>query len=119
MQPFKYKPKLNNGDLRNKIHIQEFIDSTDEDGYPVQDWVTVHSLWSKIKTVKGSEAIDASKEINTLTYRFIVRYTKGLHAKQRILFNGELYDIQSILNDDELQQTLTIVAVSTGEKVIP
>lgn len=96
--------------MRNRIEIQEYEESTNDNGYPVEDWVTKHILWTKIKTVKGSETISAAAEVNTNTYRFIIRYTEGLHAKQRVLFNGKYFDIQAVLNDDELRNTQTIIA---------
>lgn len=110
-KPIVEAQKLNTGEMRNKIEIQEFIETINENGYPVEDWQTKHHLWAKIKTVKGSEVIKAAAEINTETYRFIVRYTEGLNAKQRIIFKGYTYDIQAVLNDDELQNTQTIIAV--------
>lgn len=110
-KPIIEAQKLNTGEMRNKIEIQEYIESVNENGYPVNEWETKHVLWAKIKTVKGSESINASAEISTNTYRFIVRYTHGLNAKQRVLFKGHFYDIQTVLQDDELMNTQTIIAV--------
>lgn len=102
---------MNPARFRHRIEIQEFIEMVNENGYPVEGWTRKFQLWSDIKTVKGSEVIKAAAEVNTETYRFIVRYVEGLNAKQRILFKGRIYDIQSVLNDDELHNTLTIIAV--------
>lgn len=112
MKPNKYDQKNHTGKYRNKIEIQEFAESVNENGYPVEEWVTKCFLWTNIKTVKGSETISASSELNTDTYRFIVRYTKGLHAKMRVLFKGRIFDIQAILNDDEMLDTQTIIAIA-------
>ena len=97
--------------MRNKIAIQEFVEGVNENGYPVEDWETKYELWAKIKTLKGSEFVKAATEVSEETYRFIVRYHGDLHTKQRILFNNRLYDIQAVLNDDELHNTQTIVAI--------
>lgn len=111
-KPIVEVQKLNTGEMRNQIKIQEYdSENVNENGYPEPNWVTKHHLWAKIKTVKGSEVIKAAAEINTETYRFIVRYTEGLNAKQRIVFKNHIYDIQAVLNDDELQNTQTIIAV--------
>lgn len=113
MKPNKYDQNNHTGKYRNKIEIQEFdSDSVNENGYPEGEWKTKYSLWSNIKTVKGSETISAASELNTDTYRFIVRYTNGLHAKMRVLFKGRIFDIQAILNDDEMLNTQTIVAIA-------
>jgi len=110
-KPIVEAQKLNTGEMRNKIEIQEYIESVNENGYPIEEWTTKHVLWAKIKTVKGSETISAAAEVNTNTYRFIVRYTNGLNAKHRLIFKGQHYDIQAVLNDDELMNTQTIIAV--------
>ena len=112
MKPNKYDQNNHTGKYRNKIEVQEFTESVNENGYPVEEWTTKHSLWSNIKTVKGSETVSASSELNTDTYRFIVRYTNGLHAKMRVLFKGRIFDIQAILNDDETLKTQTIIAIA-------
>lgn len=120
MQPFKYIPKINNGDMRNRIEIQEYdSEAVNENGYPAPEWITVKRPWTKIKTVKGSEIISGSAEVNTKVKRFIIRPTEGLHEKQRIIHKGIIYAIQAILEDDEKEETYTIIALSTGEKVIP
>lgn len=113
LKPNKYDQHNNTGKFRNKIDIQELNpDGVNENGYPVETWQTKHSLWANIKTVKGNETISASSELNTDTYRFIVRYTSGLHAKMRVIFKGRIFDVQAILNDDEMLNTQTIVALA-------
>lgn len=101
---------MNPGKFRHRIEIQELVKSTDADGYPVEKWETKYLLWSNIKTVKGSETVSAASEVNVDTYRFIVRYKDGLNAKMRVAYKGRTFDIEAILNDDELQKTQTIIA---------
>lgn len=103
---------MNPARFRHRIEIQEFAESVNENGYPVEDWQRKYLLWSDIKTVRGTETTSSATEINTDTYRFIVRHTKGLDTKMRVLFDGRTFDIQSILNDDELRKTLTIIAIA-------
>ena len=103
---------MNPARFRHRIEIQEFAESVNDNGYPVEGWTTKCYLWADIKTVKGSEMITSATEVNTDTYRFIIRYTRGLHAKLRVVFNGRTFDIQSILNDDELRKTLTVIAIA-------
>lgn len=112
MKPNKYNTNNHTGKYRNKIEIQEFAESVNENGYPVEDWVTKCFLWANIKTVKGSEFVSGASEFSAETYRFIVRYTNGLHAKMRIVFKGRIFDIQTILNDDEMLDTQTIIAIA-------
>lgn len=112
MKPNKYDANNNSGKYRNKLLLEHFVESVNENGYPVEEWKPFKSLWAKIKTIKGSETVLSASEVNTDTYRFIVPYTSGINPKMRVVFKGRLFDIQSILNDDEEMNTITIVAVA-------
>lgn len=112
MKQNKYDAKNHTGKFRNKITIEHFVEETNENGYPVEDWKSFKSLWAQIKTVKGSEIVTSGTEINADTYRFIVRYTDGITPKMRVKFKNRTFDIQSVLNDDEEMRTITIVAIA-------
>lgn len=112
MKPNKYDAKNNTGKYRNKIVLERFTEFTNENGYPSEDWEPFKSMWAKIKTVKGSETVLSSSEVNTDTYRFIVPYTSGIDPKMRVVFKKRIFDIQSVLNDDEEKNTITIVAIA-------
>lgn len=64
-----------------------------------------------IKTVKGSEYIEASASQATRVYRFVIPYTSGITEEMRINMKGRIFDIiEPPMNDDEMYQTLTIIA---------
>lgn len=102
--------------MKHKItfqQLQEYIDpDTDR---PVKEWVTIKSAWCDIKTIKGSEYVSAAtdREHVERTYRFIIRYTTGIDnsVQTRIKFKDRFFDIESILNDDEANRTMTIIGV--------
>ncbi|KEF40118.1 phage head-tail adaptor, putative, SPP1 family [Schinkia azotoformans MEV2011] len=115
MQPFKYNPNFNSGSFRHRITLQQFMETTDPvTDRVIKDWVDIKSVWSAIKTIKGSEYLSAAttKEHAEKTYRFVIRYTPGIdHSVQtRIKYNKRIFDIESILNDDEDRKTITIIA---------
>lgn len=64
-----------------------------------------------IKTVKGSEYIKASVSQATRVYRFVIPYTSGITEEMRINMKDRIFDIiEPPMNDDEMYQTLTIIA---------
>lgn len=64
-----------------------------------------------IKTVKGSEYIEASASQATRVYRFVIPYTSGITEEMRINMKGRIFDIiEPPMNDDEMNRTLTIIA---------
>ncbi|HDR4766271.1 TPA: phage head closure protein [Bacillus thuringiensis] len=113
MRPFQYKKPLNTGDFRNRISIEQPEVIKDELNQEVEtgNWQEVKKAWVMIKTVKGSEYIAASASQSTRIYRFVMPYTTGITELMRINLKGRIFDIiEPPMNDDEMYQTLTIIA---------
>lgn len=113
MRPFQYKKPLNTGDFRNRIRIEQPEIIKDELNQAIEtgNWEEVKSAWAMIKTVKGSEYIEASASQATRVYRFVIPYTSGITEEMRINMKGRIFDIiEPPMNDDEMNQTLTIIA---------
>ena len=111
MKPFKYNPNIHSGKFNHRIDMQEMVGagSVDEDGFPLEGWRNVKSAWAMIKTLKGSEYFSASSTQNETESRFVIHYTTGLHPNMRIFFKDRTFNIESIINDDEANRTLTII----------
>jgi SPP1 family predicted phage head-tail adaptor len=75
--------------------------------------VEIAKPWADIKTIKGSEYYEANVTANKIPMRFIIRYREGITTKQKVKYKGDLYNIESVQNDNAMNQTLTIFAVST------
>ncbi|WP_149692622.1 phage head closure protein [Bacillus cereus] len=112
MRPFQYKKPLNTGDCRNRIIIEEPVVIKDELNQVIEtSWSEFKKAWAMIKTVKGSEYIEASASQATRVYRFVIPYTSGITEEMRINMKGRIFDIvEPPMNDDEMYQTLTIIA---------
>ena len=111
MQPFKYNPNNHSGKFNHRIVFQEFDKDAgrDADGFPIDAWKDIKSVWAMIKTLKGSEYYSAASTQNENSMRFVIRYSTGLHPDMRILYKGRNFDIESIINDDEANKTMTII----------
>ncbi|MEV5110917.1 phage head closure protein [Bacillus sp. LBA3-1-1.1] len=112
MRPFQYKKPLNTGDLRNRIIIEQPVVIKDELNQVIEtSWQELKKAWAMIKTVKGSEYIEASASQATRIYRFVIPYTSGITEEMRIKTKDRIFDIiEPPMNDDEMNQTLTIIA---------
>ncbi|HHY72699.1 MAG TPA: phage head closure protein [Bacillus bacterium] len=109
MQPFKYKPNLSSGEFRHRIIFQKLDETENTMGDVVSEWVEYKKAWAKIVTVKGREFFAAAAVQNENTVRFIIRYAEEIHTDMRIIYNNRTFEIISVLNDDELNKTLTIM----------
>lgn len=86
MQPFKYKPKVNSGDLRNRIDIYANVPYTNELGEMSYRFEKIKSVWASIVPQTGKLQNQQAETILTnVTHKIIVRYGA----------------IKSILGDDE------------------
>lgn len=111
MQPFKYRNRINSGLFRNRIQFLQSTTVEDELGQKETSWDQYKSVWAMIKTVRGSEYVAAAADQAELTYRFVVPFTPGISKDMRIDYNGRIFDIiEPPINDDELNETLTILA---------
>lgn len=101
---------MNKLSFRHLIIFEEEKDGT-QNGIPGRPkWVEFTRAWADIKTLKGYEAQNFITEGHEITIRFIMRYTPDLTPRMRLTHNNKYYDIVSVLNDDELNKTTTIVA---------
>jgi len=115
MKPFKYNSNNHSGKFNKRITFQSLTDVKDVDGFPIKDWQNVKSAWAMIKTIKGSEFHSAASTQNETISRFVIHYCEGLHPDMRILYKKKdtsqerTFSIESIINDDEADETLTII----------
>lgn len=109
MQPFKYRTPINTGDFRHRINIQKPVETEDDLGQKDITWEDVKLVWAMIKTVQGREYLAAAANHSENTVRFVIRYSKGIDSSMRIVYKDKVYEIDSVINDDEMNKTLTII----------
>ncbi|MGE7216589.1 phage head closure protein [Priestia koreensis] len=85
--------------------------AVNENGFPTEDFGVIKSVWAMIKTVSTREYYQAMSEQNEVTTRFIIRYISGLNEDMQIRYKNQIFNINSIINDNEKNETLTIMAV--------
>ena len=111
MKPFKYNPQNNSGSYRHRITIETISETENDMGDVLINWITFKTAWSMIKTVRGNEFVEAASTQGERIVRFIIRYTAGITNDMRIIYDGRIFEIISPpINDDELNDTLTIMA---------
>jgi SPP1 family predicted phage head-tail adaptor len=101
---------MNPGLFKHKISFLQSTTVEDELEQQIESWQTVKTVWSAIKTMQGREYYEAAATQNENTVRFIIRYTSGIDPSMRIDFKGRTFEIKSVINDDEANKTLTIIA---------
>lgn len=106
--------KLN---MKHLISIGKDEEGKDDDGYPIIGWQEHTKAWASIKTMKGYEYFAAAQSNVVGVKRFVIRYTPGIRSDHEIKYNGNRYKIESIVNDDEENKTITIITKTTDKGV--
>jgi SPP1 family predicted phage head-tail adaptor len=106
---------MNPGKFNRKITFQRFVEGVDDGFGGGSYWEDAKTVYAWPKTISGREYVEANADQNVRTTRWRIRYTTGLTEDMRIRYGERTFNIQAILQDDELRQTLTCVC----EEVIP
>ena len=104
----------NAGKFTHKIRIVKDrgdLTTTDSDGFPVHEWVTVLEPYAEVKTTKGFTLIANGSDFEKALTRFTIRYPITVITRDmRVLFKGKEYEIQYLNNVDEADVELEIQA---------
>lgn len=95
--------KVKLGELKHPIEIQEFKPTTDEMGFPIEEWTTIVKARAKTEfDDRLMREVFKDEGINSTSVKlFTFRYFKGLTEKHRILFNGVPYEVYAFNNVDD------------------
>ena len=88
-------------DLRHRVEFQTLTETADGQGGFVATWNTFDTVWANVVPASGSEKVMAQKLEENYDYNITIRYKTGLNSKMRIVFNGRIFHIKSIIIDEE------------------
>ena len=108
---------LDPGEMDRLVTIQ-LASGSAQDAYGDEQltWVDVANVWAKIEWGVGAEGEDASQITNHEKVTFTMRY-RTLDAKNRISYDGQYYDIESIgqLGRKRFLKVVTKIFDSNGD----
>jgi len=99
------------GPLRHRIQIQAPTLERGPRGEWSNDFDPVVTRWGSISPLTGREQLDAGKMEATVTHRIVIRYYAQLKPTYRLISQGRVYNIESIVNVDLRRRTMEILAI--------
>jgi SPP1 family predicted phage head-tail adaptor len=103
------------GAMRHRVQIQDQSTTLDTFGGQPLTWTTLATIWADIQPLSAREK-EASQAINVeVTHEITIRYqaqfndTKAMAAR-RLVYGSRLFNIHGILNVDERNKQMTILA---------
>lgn len=97
------------GRLHHRVTIQEHVTGQDEFGQPIDTWADVATVWAAVEPLRGREYFAAQQVNAEVTARIRTRYRKGVRPSMRVLYDGRLYDILSVIDPEERHQELQLM----------
>lgn len=91
--------RVNAGDLRHRITLQQRGGTQDAIGQPVLTWADVATVWADVRYLNGLEIVKADAEISVARASVRIRYRLGVTAAMRVLHDGRVLDIKAVLPD--------------------
>ena len=98
------------GNLRHRVQVQSLTIAPDTWGAGEETWTTVHNVWAAIWPLRGVESLEQMKLESEVTHKIRIRYHSGITPKHRIKWESRLFNIKSIINVDERNIYLEIMA---------
>jgi len=105
------------GRASHRIRIEEKSVTRNSIGEEVVTWEDVitdtadNSIWAEVWPLKGREFFAAQQTQYAADVRFRLRYRAGLTQDMRVVWNGDAFDILSIVDVGAAHHTTEILAV--------
>ena len=106
-----FRPTI--GELRHRVSLQKFSQTPNGAGGMDDLYTTVATVWTRIDPIAGGRMIDGVQDIERVTHRFIIRYRSDQADWDHVLFGTRRFDVRSVMNQDEANQFLEIMAEET------
>lgn len=108
------RAKISIGTLKHMAELQRLTTTTDEMGFPKEDWVTIAKLRCNVefddrlmREIFKDDGVDTSS-VKIFTFR----YFKDLTIKDRVFYRGKNYEIYGFNNINEEDRFLKVWARS-------
>jgi len=102
---------MRSGTLRHKITFLQPSTATNAIGEGIDSWVLFNTARAQIIPINGKEYFSASQVQSQVTHKIKTRFLPGLTTDMRISFNDRIFDIQSIINFQERNSALVLMAI--------
>lgn len=69
---------MNPGELDKRITLQRKITTTNENGFEVETWEDIKTVWAKVSNLHGREYFEAAAVQAENTVKFTISYLEGI-----------------------------------------
>ncbi len=96
------------GELKDKIMLLKLAEPLDPDGVPGKTYQVYKTVWGDFLTLSVKEYFEYRTK-NTFTSKVVIRYRSDVDESMKIRFEGEDYEIESVINHKNESRKLIIL----------
>lgn len=102
--------RINPGEFRHIITFQEMEERKNSLGEMTKVWIDRFSTRAAIYPISGKEFFTADMNNSEVSHKINIRYRGDINTKMRIIFEGRVFNIESIINFQERNILIQIMA---------
>lgn len=84
------------GQMRDRVTVQTRTKAVNDYGEPVPTWEDLATVWAQVEQISGAKTLGEAPE---LTSRVTLRAISGLTPACRLVIDGVVHQIQSVVVD--------------------
>jgi len=101
------------GEYRHFIRYQRPVTAKDSLGQARQTWEDVFTAYAAVRPLSAKEVFFSQSTRSESTHRIALRWRPEVNSKGRFVYGDRVFNIYSVLNVDELNAELVILAVES------
>lgn len=105
---------LSAGRLRDRVSVEQQIDTIDSSGFPVKVWESIGNFWASIEPLSVREFLSSQQMQSQVNTRIVMRYNPAVTASMRIIGNEVIFNIAGILRDPDSGREWMTLPCSSG-----
>lgn len=86
------------GQLDQRVTVERFTSTEDELGQPIETWAPLFTCWAAVEPLTGREYLAAQAAVSEVTARIRMRFRPWMTAQDRVIHEGTVYQIQSVID---------------------
>tara|TARA_R110002020_G_C16005853_1_gene750655 strand:- start:186 stop:494 length:309 start_codon:yes stop_codon:yes gene_type:complete len=94
--------------MRHRVTIQKPTATTDTGGGSSISWGLLKEVFADIQPQTGRSMFQHGQEKEKVTHKLVMRYRADIGTNYRIKFGTRIFNIQSIINEDERKRWLIL-----------
>ena len=106
---------MNAGALDQRIVIERRTGATNDWGEPLPDtWAPLFTCWAEVSPLVGREYIAAQAAVSEVTAKIRMRFRPWMTSQDRVVHNGTVYQIQSVIDVRSENRELHLMCKAVG-----